>query len=87
VTLGLAALPLGAGVGLGIATTGQQEAYRSRTQVDPELPTIKSAWLLTAAGADAGYVVGVAMVTAGIAMLVGGYAEQSALEDVIQPGT
>jgi hypothetical protein len=87
VTLGLAVLPLGAGIGLGVTTLGQEKAFRSRTQIDPEVPEIKSAWLFTAIGADAGYVVGAAMVTAGIAMLVSGYAEQSALEDVIQPGT
>jgi hypothetical protein len=87
VTLGLAVLPLGAGIGLGVTTLGQQEAFRSRTQIDAELPTIKSAWLFTAVGADAGYLVGTAMVTAGIAMLVSGYAEQSALQDVIQPGS
>ena len=87
VVTGLSLLPLGAGVGLGITTLNQQEAFRSRTQVDPQVPEIKNAWLFTAVGADAGYVVGAAMVTAGVVMLVNGYAEQAALQDVIEPGT
>ncbi len=87
VVTGLALLPLGAGVGLGIATLNQQEAFWSRTQVDPEARQIKDAWLFTAVGADAGYLVGAAMVTAGVVMLVNGYAEQAALTDIIEPGT
>jgi hypothetical protein len=87
VVTGLAALPLGAGIGLGITTLNQQEAFRSRAQTDADVPEIKSAWLFTAVGADAGYVVGAAMVTAGVVMLVNGYAEQAALQDVIEPGT
>ena len=87
IVTGLSLLPLGTGVGLGITTLNQQEAFRSRTQVDPEAKQIKDAWLFTAVGADAGYVVGAAMVTAGVVMLVNGYAEQAALKDVIEPGT
>ncbi|MBM4280800.1 MAG: PEGA domain-containing protein [Deltaproteobacteria bacterium] len=87
VVTGLAALPIGAGIGLGITTMNQQEAFRSRAQTDADVSEIKSAWLFTAVGADAGYVVGAAMVTAGAVMLVNGYAEQAALQDVIEPGT
>jgi hypothetical protein len=87
VVTGLSVLPLGAGIGLGITTLNQQEAFRSRVQVDPEVAEIKSAWLFTAIGADVGYVVGTAMVTTGIVLLVNGYAEQAALQDVIEPGT
>jgi hypothetical protein len=87
VVSGLSVLPLGAGIGLGIATLNQQEAFRSRSQVDADVDEIKSAWLFTAIGADAGYVVGAGMLTAGIVMLVNGYAEQAALQDVIEPGT
>ncbi len=84
---GLSLLPLGAGIGLGVATQNQQEAFRSRTQVDPELGAIKNAWLLSSIGADAGVVIGAAMVATGAVLLVNGYAEQAALQDVIEPGT
>jgi hypothetical protein len=87
VTLGLSLLPIGTGIGLGAATLNQQEAYRSRSQVDPAATQIKNAWMFSAIGADVGYVLGAAMVTTSIFLLVNGYTEQAALQDVIAPGT
>lgn len=81
-----AVVPVGVGVGLGIATLNQSAAFRSRTQVDPEVTTIKNAWLFSAVGADVAYVVGAGMLTGGIILLVNGYAEQAAREDVLTPG-
>ncbi len=79
-------IPIGAGVGLGIATLNQSAAYRSRTQVDPQLAEIKNAWFFSAVGADVAYVVGAGMLTGGILLLVNGYGEQSAREEVLRPG-
>lgn len=84
-TLG-AVVPVGVGVGLGIATLNQSSAFRSRSQVDPELTTIKNTWMFSAIGADVAWVVGAGMLTGGIVLLVTGYAEQAAREDVLQPG-
>jgi hypothetical protein len=86
VLTGVAVVPLGLGIGLGIATLNQSEAYRSRTQVDPELSTIKNAWLFSAVGADVSYVVAAGLITGGVVLLVNGYAEQAAREDVLRPG-
>lgn len=83
---GVAVVPLGVGIGLGVATLNQSAAFRSRTQVDPEVPTIKNAWLASAVGADVSYVVAAALVTTGVVLLVHGYAEQAAREDVLRPG-
>ena len=83
-TLG-AVVPIGVGVGLGIATLNQQEAFRSRTQIDPQLADIKNAWLFSAIGADVGYVVGAGMLTGGILLLSTGYADMAAREDVLSP--
>ena len=82
-----AVVPVGVGIGLGIATLNQSAAYLSRTQVDPELATIKNAWLFSAIGADVGYVVGAAMLTGGVILLINGYDEQQTREAVLRPGT
>ncbi len=86
VLTGVAVVPLGLGIGLGIATLNQSEAYRSRTQVDPELSTIKNAWLFSAVGADVSSVIAAGLITGGVVLLVNGYAEQAAREDVLRPG-
>lgn len=86
VLTGVAVVPLGLGVGLGIATLSQSDAFRSRPQVDPELPTIKNAWLFSAVGADVSYVAAAGLITGGVVLLVNGYAEQAAREDVLRPG-
>jgi hypothetical protein len=83
---GVSVVPLGAGIGLGIATLNQSAAFRSRTQVDPELPAIKNAWLASAVSADVSYVVAAALLTTGVVFLINGYAEQAAREDVLRPG-
>jgi hypothetical protein len=80
-----AVVPVGVGVGLGIATLNQSAAFRSRSQVDPELASIKNAWLFSAIGADVGYVVGAGMVAGGILLLVNGYDEQQTREDALHP--
>ncbi len=81
-----AVLPLATGIVLGSLTLNQQEAFRSRTQTAPDLEEIKSTWLFTSIGADVAYVVAAGMVGTGAVLLVNGYAEQSALEDVMEPG-
>jgi hypothetical protein len=54
--------------------------------VDPELSTIKNAWLFSAVGADVSSVVAAGLITGGVVLLVNGYAEQAAREDVLRPG-
>lgn len=79
-------VPLVTGIVLGSLTLNQQAAFQSRSQIDPQLDEVKSAWLFTAIGADVSYVVAAGMATTGTLLLVNGYAEQSALEDVMEPG-
>ena len=86
VTLSTAIVPLTTGIVLGVVTLNQNEAFHSRAQDDPELAQIKSAWLFTSVGADVGIVVGAGMIATGAVLLVNGYSEQSALEDVMEPG-
>jgi hypothetical protein len=86
VVLSTAVVPLATGIVLGVVTLNQNEAFHSREQIDPELEQIKSAWLFTSVGADAGIVVGAGMIAAGAFFLVNGYSEQAALEDVMEPG-
>ncbi|MDP2340936.1 MAG: PEGA domain-containing protein [Deltaproteobacteria bacterium] len=86
VTLSTAIVPLATGIVLGVVTLNQNEAFHSRDQVDPELEQIKSAWLFTSVGADVGMVVGAGMIATGAVLLVNGYSEQAALEDVMEPG-
>ena len=86
ITLSAAIVPLATGIILGAVTLNQSEAFHSRVQVDPQLQQIKSAWLFTSVGADVNVVVGVAMIATGAVLLLNGYSEQAALQDVMEPG-
>ncbi len=86
VTVGTAIVPLATGIALGVVTLNQNEAFHSRAQTDPQLEEIKSTWLFTAVGADVGVLLGSGMLATGALLLVNGYAEQSALQDVMEPG-
>lgn len=86
VLVSTAVVPLAAGIVLGSLTLNQQAAFKSRTQVDADLDSVRSAWLLTSVGADVSYVVAGGMIAGGTLLLMNGYAEQSALEDVMEPG-
>jgi hypothetical protein len=87
VTLSTSVVPLATGIVLGVLTLNQGEAFRSREQVAADLDEVKSAWLFTSIGADVSYVVAAGMIGTGALLLVNGYAEQAALEDVMEPGT
>ncbi len=84
--LGGGAVPLAAGITLGVLTLNQEAAFKSRVQTDPERDTIKGTWQITSIAADVSYVVAAGMVGVGTYLLVDGYAEKSALEDVMEPG-
>ncbi len=79
-------VPLATGIVLGVLTLNQNEAFHSRQQVATDLDEVKSSWLFTSIGADVSYVVAAGMIGSGALLLVNGYAEQSALEDVMEPG-
>lgn len=86
VTLSTSIVPLATGIVLGSLTLNQNAAFHSRAQVDSDLAEVKSAWLFTSIGADVSYVVAGGMIGAGAYLLANGYAEQAALEDVMEPG-
>lgn len=86
VTLSTSVVPLATGIVLGVLTLNQNEAFHSRQQTANDLEEVKSAWLFTSIGADVSYVVAGGMAATGAILLVNGYAEQAALEDVMEPG-
>jgi hypothetical protein len=87
VLIGLAAIPVGTGIGFGIGSLNLYDGYRNKipNQRDPQLEEVRGAWLATSLVTDISWVVAVGMIGGGAALLVSGYNEQAALEEVVTP--
>ncbi len=61
--------------------------YRNKlkTQLDPNLEPVRSAWLTTSIVTDASWILGAAAIAGGTVALVNGYSEQAAQEEVLNP--
>lgn len=71
----------------GIVSYNLFDAYRNKlpSQLDPELEGIRTTWLTLSLVTDASWMLGAAAAGSGAALLVGGYAEQAAQEEVVNP--
>lgn len=92
VTAGWALVVTGGVLGVGSVATGLvsfslYDAYRNRlpSQLDPNLEPIRSTWLTMSIITDAAWVLGAAAAAGGTVLLVNGYAEMSAQEEVVNP--
>lgn len=93
VLTGGAILPLGVGIGFGVASLVPWDAYKNggeifdqpalRSQLDPALPDVQRSFFLTSLIADVGYLVAAVMVTTGVTLLVLGANEEEEIEDVL----
>lgn len=87
VVLGLAAIPLGTGIGFGIASYNYYDGYRNKlpNQLDPQLEPLRSTWLTMSILTDVSWVLAIGMVAGGATALVVGYDEWAAREEVVNP--
>ncbi len=86
VMLGLAVIPVGTGIGFGIASYSYYDGYRNKLpdQLDPNLAPLRSAWLTTSILTDASWLVALGLVGGGVAALVSGYSDKAAKEEVLR---
>ncbi len=92
VTAGWALVVTGGVLGVGSVATGLvsfslYDAYRNKipNQLDPNVEPIRSTWLTMSIITDAAWVLGAAAATGGAVLLVNGYAEMRAQEEVVNP--
>lgn len=92
VTAGWALVVTGGVLGVGSVATGLvsfslYDAYRNKlpSQLDPNLEPIRSTWLTMSIITDAAWILGAAAATGGAVLLVNGYAEMEAQEEVVNP--
>lgn len=93
VLTGGAILPLGVGVGFGVASLVPWDAYKNggelfdqpalKSQLDPALPDVQRSFFLTSLIADVGYVVAATMAAVGVTLLVLGANQEQQIEDVL----
>jgi tetratricopeptide (TPR) repeat protein len=79
---------LGVGsVAMGLVSFNLYDTYRNKlpSQLDQNLEPIRSTWLTTSIITDAAWVLGAAAVGGGALLLVNGYAEMRAQEEVVNP--
>jgi hypothetical protein len=71
----------------GIVSFNLYDAYRNKlaSQLDPKLEPVRSTWLTVSIVTDASWIVGAAAGAGGAALLVSGYGEMQAQEDVVGP--
>lgn len=71
----------------GIVSYNLYDTYRNKlpSQVDPNLESIRGTWLTMSIITDASWILGAAAAGGGIGLLVSGYAEQGAQEELVQP--
>ncbi|MCC7072187.1 MAG: PEGA domain-containing protein [Deltaproteobacteria bacterium] len=87
VLLGLSAVPIGTGIGFGIASLNYYDAFRNKLpdQVDPNLNPLRTTWLTMSIITDVSWALAIGMVAGGSAALVIGYDEWAAREEVATP--
>lgn len=87
VVLGLAAIPIGTGIGFGIASYTYFDGYRNKLpdQLDPQLEPLRSTWLTMSIITDVSWALAIGMVAGGTWALVAGYDEWAAREEVVSP--
>lgn len=87
VLLGLAAIPVGTGIGFGIASYTYYDGYRNKLpdQLDPQLEPLRSTWLTMSIITDVSWALAIGMIAGGTYALVVGYDEWAAREEVVSP--
>lgn len=87
VLLGLSVVPIGTGIGFGIASLNYYDAFHNKvpSQIDPQLGTLSSTWLTMSILTDVSWALAIGMVAGGTAALVIGYDEWAAREEVASP--
>lgn len=87
VLLGLAAIPVGTGIGFGIASFTYYDGFRNKLpdQLDPQLEPVRSTWLTMSIITDASWLVAIGLIAGGTFALVTGYDEWAAREEVASP--
>ncbi len=93
VLTGGAILPLGVGIGFGVASLVPWDAYKNggklfdqpalSSQLDPSREEVWNSFLVTSIIADVGYVVAAGMAAVGVTLLVLGANEEEEIEDVL----
>ncbi len=87
VLLGLSAIPIGTGIGFGIASYTYYDGYRNKlpNQLDPQLEPMRSTWLTMSIITDVSWGLAIGMIAGGTAALTFGYDEWAAREEVVSP--
>ncbi len=87
VLLGLSVIPIGTGIGFGVASLTYQDGFRNKlpSQLDPQLEPLRATWLTMSILTDVSWALAIGMVAGGTAALVIGYDEWAAREEVASP--
>ncbi|OGQ25745.1 MAG: hypothetical protein A2138_23205 [Deltaproteobacteria bacterium RBG_16_71_12] len=87
VLLGLSVIPIGTGIGFGVASYTYYDGFRNKLpdQLDPELEPVRSTWLTMSIITDVSWALAIGMIAGGTFALVTGYDEWAAREEVVSP--
>jgi hypothetical protein len=87
VLIGLSAIPIGTTIGFGIGSYNLYDGYRNKlpSQLDPNFEKLRGAWLTTSIVTDVSWILAVGMLAGGTTLLVTGYSEKAAMEEVVNP--